>query len=120
MSAGATIEVRALRLQARIGVTDLELEVERDLVIDITIETADNLATETDSIEDTVDYASVARVARELATKEPHRTLERLAAKIAEAVATRFETECVEVRCAKPSPPMEDRVAEVAVRVRSR
>ena len=119
MPADATIEIRGLRLQARIGVTDLELDVERELIVDITIETAGNRATETDSIEDTVDYASVSRVARELATGEPHRTLERLAARIAGAVAARFESERVEVRCTKPSPPMEDRVAEVAVRVRS-
>jgi len=111
------IELRGLRVQARIGVTDAELEVERELVIDIDLIPVSCAATETDAIEDTVDYSKVAATAEDLAREQPHRTLERLAARIAEGLIAGGECAEVGVRVAKPSPPMPQSVDAVAVRV---
>ena len=111
------IELRGLRVQARIGVTDAELEVDRELVIDIDLIPVSCAATETDAIEDTVDYSKVAATAEDLAREQPHRTLERLAARIAEGLIAGGECAEVGVRVAKPSPPMPQSVDAVAVRV---
>ena len=111
------IELRGLSVSARIGVSDAELEVERPLLIDIDLIPSSTRATETDAITDTVDYAAVAALAQRVTTAQPHRTLERLAARIADAVIAEVDCAEVGVRVAKPEPPMEQRVDHVAVRV---
>jgi dihydroneopterin aldolase len=117
MSEDVWIELRGLRVQARIGVTDEELEVERPLLIDIDLIPFSCAATETDAIEDTVDYSQVAATAERLAREQPHRTLERLAARIAEELIAAGGCAEAGVRVAKPEPPMPQSVEAVAVRV---
>ena len=116
--ADVTIRVRDLQVAARIGITDAELAVERPLRIAIAIETESNRATETDEIADTVDYAAVATLAAELTRSQPHRTLERLAARIAAGVLEGFAASAVEVEVEKPDPPMDESVAGVSARLR--
>jgi 7,8-dihydroneopterin aldolase/epimerase/oxygenase len=111
------IELRGLRVEARIGVTDAELEVDRLLLIDIDLIPRACAATETDAIEDTVDYSRVGAIAEGLATSQPHRTLERLAAEIADGILEGCDCAEVGVRVAKPDPPMPQAVDAVAVRV---
>jgi dihydroneopterin aldolase len=118
VSGGAVIELRGLRVAARIGVSDAELEVERPLLIDLDLHLHDAPATETDRIEDTVDYAQVAALATGIATGTPHRTLERLAGRIADRLIGVAGISEVEVRVAKPEPPMEQPADHVAVRLR--
>lgn len=111
------IEIRGLAVAARVGVTDRELETERALRIDIDLIPLRRGALDSDAIEDTVDYAAVAAIAERIATDGPHRTLERLASRIADAVLDQTGTAEVGVRVAKPDPPMAQTVAEVAVRL---
>ncbi len=111
------IELRGVRVSARIGVTDAELEVERPLLIDVDLIPISGRATATDEIADTVDYAEVAGLAERVATASPHRTLERLADQIAAAVLAETASAEVGVRVAKPDPPMPTAVEQVAVRV---
>jgi dihydroneopterin aldolase len=111
------IELRGLRVAARIGVTDEELEADRPLLIDIDLIPASCEATETDAIEDTLDYSAVGAIAERTATEQPHRTLERLAARIAEAVLAAGGCDEVGVRVAKPDPPMPQQIDSVAVRI---
>lgn len=119
MSRPVTIEVRGLRVMARIGVSDAELEVERALVVDVEVRDPDNAATATDALEDTADYSELAAEAERLARAEPHRTLERLAARIADRLAEiAGEGAALTVRVAKPDPPMAGAVEGVAVTVR--
>jgi dihydroneopterin aldolase len=118
VSGGATIELRGLAVAARIGVGDEERESERPLLIDVELLLPVAEATESDRIEETVDYAAVAELAGSIATGAPHRTLERLAGKIADRLIALELVAEVEVRVAKPRPPMPAGVAEVAVRVR--
>ena len=118
MAREALVTVRGLEVQARIGVTDAELEVKRPLLIDISLVVGDCDATETDAIDGTVDYAAAASLAAALARVRPHRTLERLAARIADELAERFSV-AAEVTVAKPGPPMEESVEFVAVTVSS-
>ncbi|MGI8726375.1 MAG: dihydroneopterin aldolase [Solirubrobacterales bacterium] len=118
MSAPVEIEIRGLRTMARVGVSDEELELERAVIVDIELRTPDNLATATDSITDTIDYAEVAAEAERLATSEPHRTLERLANRIVCRLAeVAGEGIGITVRVSKPAPPMPQNVDHVAVTV---
>lgn len=117
MSEDVWIELRGLRVQARIGVSDAELEVERELIIDIDLIPLRTSAAETDELSDTLDYARVAELAERTATFEPHRTLERLGARIADAIIADGGCAEVGVRVAKPDPPMRQAVDTVAVRV---
>ncbi len=117
MSGELWIELRGLRVQARIGVSDAELETERELVIDIDLIPTTSAATETDEIADTVDYSEVAAICERLAREQPHRTLERLAARIADELLAGVACEDVGVRVAKPAPPMSQTVDSVAVRL---
>lgn len=117
MSGEVWIELRALRVLARIGVTDAELEVDRPLLIDVDLIPREVTATETDAIGDTVDYAAIAALVERIATAAPHRTLERLAASIAEEIIGVGACAEVGVRVAKPDPPMPQQVDHVAVRV---
>jgi 7,8-dihydroneopterin aldolase/epimerase/oxygenase len=112
------IELRALRVLARIGVSDEELELERPLLIDVEAVPRTSEATVTDRIEDTVDYVSFAATAERVATAAPYRTLERLAAAIAAELLAAGGCRRVTVRVAKPEPPMPQRVDHVAVTVR--
>jgi dihydroneopterin aldolase len=118
VSGGAVIELRSLRVQARIGVSDAELETERPLLVDLDLHLHDAPATETDRIEDTVDYSQVAALAAGIATEMSHRTLERLAELIADRLIVLPRVAELEVRVAKPAPPMEAEVDHVAVRLR--
>ena len=118
MTNDVTIEVRGLRVMARIGVTDAELETERALTVGIAIESSANRATETDAIADTIDYSAVAALAAGICRAEPNRTLERLAARIAAGVLAEHPAAAVEVEVEKPDPPMDESVEGVAVRLR--
>jgi dihydroneopterin aldolase len=117
VSENVWIELRQLRVEARIGVTDAELEVDRPLLIDIDLIPTSCLATETDAIEDTLDYSAIAAIAERTTTERPHRTLERLATRIADAILAEGGCDEVGVRVAKPDPPMPQDVDSVAVRV---
>lgn len=114
-----SIELRSLRVMARIGISDPELAIERPLKLDITIDSPANRATETDAIADTIDYSAVAALAAGLCREQPHRTLERLAARIADALLERFGAAAVEVEVSKPDPPMDESVDHVTVRLRA-
>lgn len=118
MSGPVRIEVEGLRVMCRVGVTDEELEVARAVVMDIEVRDRENRATSTDAIEDTVDYAGLVVEAERIATSEPHRTLERLAMRIATRIGEDAPPGArVSVRVAKPDPPMPQPVNSVAVTV---
>jgi dihydroneopterin aldolase len=111
------IEIRGLSVYTRHGVTDAEQEVGQRLELDISLEVPAADAVLTDRVEDTIDYGVVCELAAEAATERSYRTLERLCQVIAERLAERFGCDTVSVRAAKPEPPIELPVQEVAVEV---
>lgn len=117
--ARARIEVNGLRVKLRIGVTDAELEVERTIVIDLSVLIGRPEATATDALEDTIDYAALARIAAGVASERPYRTLERLAGRISEEIGARVSgVEGIEVSVAKPDPPIDENVDSVTFNLR--
>ena len=86
-------------------------------MIDVSFDVPDCDAVLTDRIEDTIDYAEVADIVALAATERSYRTLERLGSVIAERLIERYGCDSVQVRAAKPEPPIPLAVEEVAVEV---
>ena len=111
------VELRGLSIYTHHGVSDAEQEVGQRLEIDISFDVPDCDAVLTDRLEDTVDYAEVCDIVALAATERSYRTLERLCRVVAERLAERFGCESVQVRAAKPEPPLPIAIDEVAVEV---
>jgi dihydroneopterin aldolase len=79
-----TIEISGLSLYTRLGVTAAEREIGQRLLIDITLEVGESAATETDDIDDTVDYGEVCNLVALVAQQRTYHTLERLCTAIAD------------------------------------
>jgi 7,8-dihydroneopterin aldolase/epimerase/oxygenase len=111
------VELRGVSIFTHHGVTDAEQEVGQRLELDISFDVPDCDAVLTDRLEDTVDYAEVCDIVALAATERSYRTLERLCAVIGERLIERFGSESVQIRAAKPDPPLPVAVEEVAVEV---
>ena len=116
-SPAVSIEVTGLSLYTHHGVGEAEREVGQRLVFDIAFELDECDATVTDRVEDTVNYAEVCEQVALGAQERSYKTLERLCAALADRLIERFGAESVTVRAAKPEPPIELPVEEVAVEV---
>lgn len=112
-----TVEITGLSLYTQHGVSDAERELGQRLVIDVAFELADCDAMVTDRVEDTVDYAEVCEQVALAAQERSYRTLERLCAAICDRLMTRYGTDSVRVKAAKPEPPIPLPVDEVSVEV---
>ena len=111
------VELRGISIYTHHGVTDAEQEVGQRLELDVSFDVPDCDAVLTDRLEDTVDYAEVCDIVALAATERNYRTLERLCRVIAERLSERFGCESVQVRAAKPKPPLPVAIDEVAVEV---
>lgn len=120
MSAAADVrvELRGLSAFGPHGVTAAERELGCRIVLDIAFTVSGCAAVESDELADTVDYAAVATLASGIVAERSFRTLERLGASVADEIAARYAVAEVEVRAAKPAPPMAETIGEVAVTVR--
>jgi dihydroneopterin aldolase len=117
MQTVVTIEIAGLSLYTHVGVSAAEREVGQRLVFDIRIDVGESDATETDDVEDTVDYAEVCQLVALVAQQRTYRTLERLCTVIADRLIADFQAEAVWVKAAKPEPPIPLPVEEVSVEV---
>ena len=111
------VEIRGLSIYTHHGVTEAEQEVGQRLEFDLTFDLAECDAVLTDRVEDTVDYSEVCDIVALAATERSHRTLERLCQVVAERLMERFSCDSVQVRAAKPEPPLSYAVREAAVEV---
>jgi 7,8-dihydroneopterin aldolase/epimerase/oxygenase len=111
------VEIRGLSIYTHHGVTDAEREVGQRLEFDLPFDVPDRDAVITDRVEDTVDYSGVCDIVALAATEKSYRTLERLCQVVAERLMERFDCESVEVRAAKPEPPVPYPVQEAGVEV---
>jgi len=116
-SPSVTIEISGLSLYTRHGVSEAERELGQRLVFDIAFELDECDATNTDRVEDTVDYADVCEQVALAAQERSYRTLERLCAAVADRLADRYGADSVRVKAAKPEPPIPLPVDEVSVEV---
>ncbi|MGI8804065.1 MAG: dihydroneopterin aldolase [Solirubrobacteraceae bacterium] len=117
MRTGVTVEIAGLSLYTHVGIGAAEREVGQRLLFDITIDVGESAATETDRIEDTVDYAEVCQLVALVSQQRTYRTLERLCTAIADRLIEDFAAEAVWVKAAKPEPPIPLPVEQVSVEV---
>ena len=115
--ASVEVEIRGLSIYTHHGVTDAEQEVGQRLEFDLSFDVPDCDAVITDRVDDTVDYSEVCDIVALAATERSYRTLERLCQVVAERLMERFDCESVEVRAAKPEPPIPYPVREAGVEV---
>jgi len=111
------VEIRGLSIYTHHGVTDAEQEVGQRLEFDLTFDVPDCDAVLTDRRDDTIDYSEVCDIVALAATEKSYRTLERLCHVVAERLMERFQCDSVQVRAAKPEPPVTYPVQEAAVEV---
>jgi dihydroneopterin aldolase len=117
MQTVVTIEISGLSLFTHIGVSAAEREVGQRLLFDIRIDVGESDATETDRIEDTIDYGEVCQLVALVAQQRNYKTLERLCTVVADLIIEDFGAEAVWVKAAKPEPPIPLPVEEVSVEV---
>jgi 7,8-dihydroneopterin aldolase/epimerase/oxygenase len=117
MQTVVTIEITGLSLYTHIGVSAAEREVGQRLLFDIRIDVGESDATETDRVEDTVDYGEVCQLVALVAQQRSYKTLERLCTVVADRIIEQFGAEAVWVKAAKPEPPIPLTVEEVSVEV---
>jgi len=111
------VELRGLSIYTHHGVSEAEREVGQRLEFDISFDVPDCDAVLTDRIEDTIDYAEVCDIVALAATERNYKTLERLSRVVGERLMERYGCESVQVRAAKPEPPLPLAIQEVAVEV---
>jgi len=117
MQTVVTIEITGLSLYTHIGVSAAEREVGQRLLFDIRIDVGESDATETDRVEDTVDYGEVCQLVALVAQQRSYKTLERLCTVVADRIIEEFGAEAVWVKAAKPEPPIPLTVEDVSVEV---
>lgn len=111
------VELHGLSIYTHHGVTEAEREIGQRLEFDISFDVPDCDAVLTDRIEDTIDYSEVCDIVALAATERSYKTLERLSQVIGERLMERYRCEVVQVRSAKPEPPLPFAIKEVAVEV---
>jgi dihydroneopterin aldolase len=117
MQTVVTIEISGLSLFTHVGVSAAEREVGQRLLFDIRIDVGESDATETDRVEDTIDYAEVCQLVALVSQQRNYKTLERLCTVVADRIIEDFGADAVWVKAAKPEPPIALPVEEVSVEV---
>jgi dihydroneopterin aldolase len=108
-----SIIVKGLRVKAHVGVTEEERSASQVLVINLDLRRPGM----TDDLADTVDYGRITAEVDELVSSNSSALLENLAEKIAAHIAAIPGINGVSVEIAKESPPIEQEVGCVAVRI---
>ena len=86
-----SIHISNLVLYVRIGVTDEERALPQRLTVSLTLYPARPFSELHDRIEETINYASVCTLVRQLAAGSPRRLIETLAEDIAAGVLAEFD-----------------------------
>jgi dihydroneopterin aldolase len=111
------IELRGLRVMARCGVLPFEQEQDQPIEVDVDLVSDLRAAGDSDDLADTVDYGAVCAAVEQAAVAEPVALLERLAARLTEAVlAVDGRVDAVEIVVRKLRPPVPQQLATSGVR----
>ncbi|MEI6279969.1 MAG: dihydroneopterin aldolase [Verrucomicrobiae bacterium] len=105
------IWIKALKVQARVGVGEGERQEPQELHVDLCIQPAAPFLFMNDDVMRTIDYGAVASRVRGLAAEGPRRLIETLAADIARLLVDEFHAVVVTVEVRKFILPDADHVA---------
>jgi len=101
-----TIELRGIELYGFHGVLDDERERGQLFVVDLELELDPEVAataSESDRIEDAVDYREIAQCVRDVSEGRSFHLIEALSAAVADAILERFPVDRVRVKVRKPN-----------------
>jgi dihydroneopterin aldolase len=113
------IELRGLTVHGRHGVLPEERRDGQPFVVDAVLEVDTRPAAATDSLDDTVDYAAVARELAAIVGGDPVDLIETLAGRLADAcLASSDRVQAVEIAVHKPQAPVGLPVQDVVVTIR--
>ena len=98
-----TVLIKALRLDASIGVFEWEKQIKQSLVFDVELYTDFTKAARTDAIQDAVDYAAVCHEIESLLSKGHYQLLEYLAEHICQHLLAHFAISALKLAIYKPA-----------------
>ena len=111
------IRIRGIRGTGHHGVFDHERADGQEFSVDVILDVRTAAAAGSDDLADTVDYGGLGERVVALIEGGPHRLIETLAARIAEACLEDVRVARAEVTVHKPQAPMPVPFADVAVTV---
>jgi len=91
-----------LRIETIVGIWDWERKIRQTVSIDLEFGADIRKAAESDSIEDTLNYKSVAKRVQQFVSESEFQLVETMAEKIAAIVLAEFDVPWVQVRVNKP------------------
>jgi len=97
-----TVFIRELRVDTVVGIFDWERRIRQTVILDLEMRTDIRRAAQTDRIEDTLDYKTVAKRVVQFVGAAQFQLVETLAEKIAALVLTEFKVAQVKVTLHKP------------------
>jgi dihydroneopterin aldolase len=112
------VAIHGLEAYGRHGVHGAERELGQRFVIDVEIELVHAVATESDTLGDTIDYAALADAVVRIVGGPSVRLIERLAGLIADRVLEEPGARAVTVRVRKPHVALRHPVQDAAVLLR--
>jgi len=96
------VYIRDLRIETIIGIYDWERETRQTVSLDLEMGTDISKAAESDSIEDTLDYKSVAKRLIQFVGDSEFQLVEAMAESIAGIVLNEFDVPWMKLRLSKP------------------
>ena len=111
-----TIFLRDLRIDTIVGIWEWERKIRQTVSIDLKMGADIAKAAKTDSIEDTLNYNSVAKRVQQFVSESEFQLVETMAEKIAEVVLEEFDMPWIDVSVNKPGAIRGAR--DVGVRIR--
>lgn len=112
------IRITGVRVRGHHGVFDFERRDGQDFLIDAALEVDATVASDTDSLDHTVNYADVVNTIAALVEGDPVDLIETLATRIGGELLARFAVSAVTITVHKPHAPLDYPVADVSFTTR--
>jgi dihydroneopterin aldolase len=114
------ITLLGMQFKGRHGVSSEERAEPQPMEVDVVVRLDLSTAAKSDDLADTVNYATLFELAREVVEERSFHLLEALAGAIADAVLAAHSVDDVEVRVSNPKAPLPGSFETVEVRIRRR
>ena len=111
------IDLSGIEVYGKHGVLDFEQERAQVFRVDVSVFLDLAEAGETDDLDDTIDYGSLAEEIREVVGGESHALIERVANRVAETVLAYPKAERTVVTIHKPDAPVDVAFDDISVTV---
>lgn len=112
------IHVNQMEFYGYHGVFPEETKLGQRFVVDLTVELDLSKAGKSDNLEESINYADLYQVCKEIVEGKPFKLVEAVAEKIASTILGRFSlVEACHVKVIKPDPPIPGHYKSVAVEI---